>query len=240
MLMLVSLVFSSLGAVSPAAAGEVSGGIIVDRETGLLHEIDAINTSGSVEKTEALTVDDGGTAKTRAELQKQVKFVNEENRVLKTQIVNLAAENADIKSENVEQSSEIQTLKDDKAEQDKLIQQLLDRVEKLEKGGAAKSAPVVGRQRSGTVQPKPEINITKPDTLQEPVSGRDIQVSSSTRKSDSQQLAGRLNAKGYNAFVGKGVVKGRTYYRTFVDGGDNPQAVLVRLKSAGINGFIFR
>ncbi|MBQ0055505.1 MAG: SPOR domain-containing protein, partial [Synergistaceae bacterium] len=172
----------------------------------------------------------GETAKTRAELQKQVKFVNEENKVLKTQIVSLSAENADIIAENKEQNEKL-------VAQDKVIRKLLERVEKLE-NNRAKPAPVSEqKQPAKTVQPKPE---TKTVAVQKPVSGKNIQVLSSARRSDSQRLADNLNAKGYNAFVGEGVVKDRTYYRTFVDGGDNPQAVLAQLKAAGINGFIFK
>ncbi|MBQ0055748.1 MAG: SPOR domain-containing protein [Synergistaceae bacterium] len=188
----------------------------------------------------------GNTMATRAELRKQVQFVNEENRVLKNQIVNLSAENA-------EQTAKM-------AAQDEVIRKLLERVEKLENNGA-KPAPVFEQkqpvktvqpriEQTKAEQPKPETKAAKanvsqkPETktavVQKPVSGKNIQVFSSARRSDSQRLADKLSAKGYDAFVGEGVVKGRTYYRTFVDDGDNPQAVLRQLKAAGINGFIFK
>ena len=186
----------------------------------------------------------GETAVTRAALQKQVKFVNEQNVALK--------------AENAAQNTHIAKLENDKAVQDKklaaqgeVIRELFERVEKLE-NNRAKLAPVSGQkqpkveqprtvqpktEQTKAAQPKPE---TKTDVIQKPVSGKDIQVLSSTKRSDSQRLADGLNAKGYNAFVGEGIVKGKTYYRTFVDGGDNPQAVLSQLKAAGINGFIFK
>ena len=49
----------------------------------------------------------GETAKTRAELQKQVKFVNEENRVLKNQVANLSTENAEQSAKMAEQDARI-------------------------------------------------------------------------------------------------------------------------------------
>ncbi|MBQ0055539.1 MAG: YadA-like family protein [Synergistaceae bacterium] len=178
----------------------------------------------------------GNTAVTRAALQKQVKYVNEQNTALK--------------AENAAQNTHIAKLENDKALQDEVIRKLLERVEKLE-NNKAKSAPVSEQKQpvkaeqpkvgqTKTVQPKPETKAAKANVSQTPVSGKNIQVFSSARRSDSQRLADSLNAKGYNAFVGDGVVKGRTYYRTFVDGGDNPQAVLGQLKAAGINGFIFK
>ena len=188
----------------------------------------------------------GETAVTRAALQKQVQFVSDKNTALEEKNNSLAAENA-------AQNTHIAKLESDKLVQNerldaqsKLIQILLDRVEKLE-NNKAKPAPVSVQKQPKAGQPKvkqPKAEQPKPETktaaVQKPVSGKNIQVLSSARRSDSQRLADSLNAKGYNAFVGEGVVKGRTYYRTFVDGGDNPQAVLRQLKAAGINGFIFK
>ncbi|MDO4952750.1 MAG: YadA-like family protein, partial [Synergistaceae bacterium] len=178
----------------------------------------------------------GETAKTRAELQKQVKFVNEENKALKTQIVNLSAETAGQTEEIRAQNEKIMRLESDKTAQDEIIRKLLERVEKLENGNV-KSVSVAMKKQAKAEQTRRE---TKASALQKPVSGNNIQVLSSTRRSDSQRLADKLCSIGYNAFVGEGVVKGRTYYRVFVDGGDNPQATLAKLKKAGINGFIFK
>ncbi len=68
----------------------------------------------------------GQTAATKAELQKQVKYVNEENRVMKAQIVNLSSENADMKAENV-------AIKAENAAQNKKIQLLEQGLEELKK-----------------------------------------------------------------------------------------------------------
>ncbi|MDO4952727.1 MAG: YadA-like family protein, partial [Synergistaceae bacterium] len=175
----------------------------------------------------------GNTPATRASLQKQVKYVDEQNKALKEQneaivqqnsilsdqVTSLTRENSAIRDENTAQDEKLKS-------QDELIKKLLERVEKLERNGKIKPAET-GNRQSGA-------------NLQKPVSDKNIQVMSSTIRSDSQRLADSLCAKGYNAFVGEGVVKGKTYYRCFVSGGDNPQATLAKLKKAGINGFIFK
>ena len=73
----------------------------------------------------------GETAKTKAELQKQVKYLNEEVQTLKNDKAVQSNENAALKETVAQQGAEIQTLKNDKAEQDAKIQALENLVNKL-------------------------------------------------------------------------------------------------------------
>ena len=108
---------------------------------------------------------------------------DEENKALKTKIVNLSAGNA-------EQGAKM-------AEQDEVIHKLLERVEKLKNRDRAKLAPVAEKKPANVEQMRrvhPKVEQTKaeqlkPETktvaMQKLVSGKNIQVFSLVRKGDA-------------------------------------------------------
>ena len=75
----------------------------------------------------------GNTMATRAELRKQVQFVNEENRVLKNQIVNLSAENAEQTAKMAEQDEKLKTQEEQLESQNEKIKLLEKGLEELKK-----------------------------------------------------------------------------------------------------------